>query len=98
MTKKISRKKALAIMVETNSKNQTQFMVRLSAENLTTQSLFPLRETIIEKIMEGQDPYTVISDQIDTAIKLNRVSMTSNETPSFRDVMSDEMRTLLQNL
>lgn len=98
MTKKISRKKALAIMVETNSKNQTQFMVRLSAENLTTQSLFPLRETIVEKIMEGQDPYTVISDQIDTAIKLNRVSMTSNETPSFRDVMSDEMRTLLQNL
>lgn len=98
MTKKISRKKALAIMVETNSKNQTQFMVRLSAENLTTQALFPLRETIVEKIMEGQDPYTVISDQIDTAIKLNRVSMTSNETPSFRDVMSDEMRTLLQNL
>lgn len=98
MTKKISRKKALAIMVETNSKNQTQFMVRLSAENLTTQALFPLRETIVEKIMDGQDPYEVISDQIDTAIKLNRVSMTSNETPSFRDVMSDEMRNLLQNL
>lgn len=98
MTKKISRKKALAIMVETHSKNQTQFMVRLDAENLTTQALFPLRETIVEKIMEGHDPYTVISDQIDTAIKLNRVSMTSSETPSFRDVMSDEMRTLLQNL
>lgn len=94
---KLNRKKAMAAMVLAHGKVQSEAALKFLAEGMTSKALFAHREEIISKIMAGHEPGTVISDAIDTCIRMHRVS-TNNKLPSFRDLMSEEDLKLLKDL
>lgn len=96
---KMNRKKALDAMVKAHASMQTDILIRLNAEGLKTDALFPHREEMISKILNGVDPVSAVDDAVGAAIRLHRVSMTANtNVPSFRDLMSEEDRKLLQTM
>lgn len=96
---KITRKKALAMMVEAHNKIQTDVLVKFQAEGMESSALFPHREEIISKIMRGVDPNVAVDDAVGAAIRLHRISMSVNSNvPSFRDLMSEEDLNLLKSM
>ncbi|AXG67004.1 hypothetical protein HOU08_gp278 [Dickeya phage vB_DsoM_JA29] len=96
---KMNRKKALDAMVKAHNEVQSNTLVRFQAEGMESSALFPHREEIIEKIMRGVDPAVAIDDAVGAAIRLHRISLTSNtKVPSFRDLLAAEDLELLKSL
>lgn len=96
----ISRKKAVDAMTKVYSDNHGRYQVMLMAENIGPESLFPFREQVIAKIQRGKNPLEVVDSMIETAIRTTLLErrMSNAYNPQLRDVISDEVRDLLNQL
>ena len=96
---KMNRKKALDAMVKAHAAMQTDILVRFHAEGMDSSAMFPQREEIVSKIMNGADPATAVDDAVGAAIRLHRIGRSTNtNVPSFRDLMDASDLELLKSL
>lgn len=96
----ISRKKAVDSMTKVYSANHSRYQVMLMSEDMGPESLFPFREQVIADIQRGRNPLEVVDNMVATAIRTTLLErrMSNAYNPQLRDVISDEVRDLLNQL